>query len=795
MEQQFRDDYRDTPPATIGRFRFLFLAFLDVFRTAPVELARELRMDLSFACRVYRRRALTAILAVAALSLTIGASTAVFSVLNALLLRQLPFANPERLVQIQGGPVGPFQGRAIFRDWVRGATQFEEVAVFTPSEMNLALGNDALRVKVAETSANFFDVFGTRFSGGRGFKESEDVPATEHGVVISYALWQEAFAGSYQTLGSTVRLNGKPLQVIGIAAPLFDYPAKTQIWVSSVYDFEVIPKQGAFMVNTVARFSPVTSVDAIRHMMPKATVTPLRDQLAGKVQGKVWVLCGIVFLVLLAACANIAQLLLSRTSERLWEFATREALGASRGRLIQQLVTEALLLTIAGLTTGMLVAYWCSRIAASVAPPEILSQNYTLLDWRVLGFAMALATLTTLLFGLLPAWVAGRKPGPRARNILLGTQAAVTLTLLALSFVMSQTFLRLLDTDLGFRKDHVLSMTVSLQGSGARPWTYYNEALQRLNRLHGVEAAGGVRYLPLVSEMYMAGSLQFDGQQQKVGSVLFNSATTGYFSAIGSQILAGRDFQPHEGEPTVIVNDAFLRSASVPANSEVVGRKLIAPWSKKPYTIVGVVESARLAGPEHATHPQVFWPVEEEPGPLLTFVIRTTPNANAAAALAAARDTLRGIDPRVPVFDVQTIEDRLRAVLAQPRFFTTAILFFGALALLLSLIGIYGAVAQSVAQRRREMGIRIALGASTTGVRNLLIRDGLLPIAIGSAAGIAASIWTSQYLAHLVEGVNPIDFKTCVFSALGLSAAALISAWTASLGLWRIDPITALRSE
>jgi putative ABC transport system permease protein len=506
-------------------------------------------------------------------------------------------------------------------------------------------------------------------------------------------------------------------------------------------------------------------------------------------------------------------LLLSRTTERRQEFALRAALGASRARLVQQMIAEATALTMAGAALGLLIARWTSHIASAVAPAQLATQQYTILDWRVLGFAGGLALVLGIVFGAVPAWLIAR-PQPwvhivrrhfgthdlatrRVRAGLIALQAALTLTLVAGSLGMGRTFLRLLDVNLGFRTEKVVTLSVSLEGSkyqtsGAQ-WQYYTDVLDRLRAMPEIEAAAAVRYLPLAKNLYMANSFKLDSGQE-VRAVVVNSATPDYFRVMGTKFLAGRDFvagEPNKAGLGVIVDETFAQRSGLGAT--IVGRRLTTPWSHKPYGIVGVVATTRYGGPADPGGPKIYWPVEEEPPGALTFVAKTRGQAD--RYIVACRDAVRAVSPDIPVYDVKTLEMRLTDTLARPRFYTTAILFFGGLALLLAVIGIYGSASHSVAQRTHEMGVRMALGASRAGVRAMVMRENLTPIFFGMTAGIAGAIASGQYLEHLIVGAEPLGFATCMTATAFLLVTAAVATWSATAGILRIDPVEALRAE
>lgn len=829
MDRQFRDEQREARSWN-AHARLWVHALWDVALTAPRELTRELGQDLNFALRVYRRRPLSAFLAVGALALAIGVSTGVFSVVSALLLRSLPFQGAARLVELRLSPFSAGNGRAGFKAWSEHGSYLEAAATFSTSEMNLNSGRDALRVRVSETSANFFALLGARSDLGRTFAPGEDKTGQNHVAVISHRLWLQSFGGDPAVLGATIRINGAALTVIGVTEPRFDYPGNVDIWIPTVFDFETIPKRGAFLWQTIGRLRPgINMAQARQQFKAEASrVSPqsfhredqkspelvgFRDQITSQVRQSVLILFAVVLLVLLTACANVAQLLLSRTAERRQELALRAALGASRSRLVQQLTVEATALTLTGSIIGFIVAFFVARIASAVLPAQLATQNYTLVDWRVLCFAIALALIVGGMFGVMPAWLIGRvqpstqlarvHPGTsepvtrRLRSILVGVQVAFTLTLLVSSLTLGSAFLRLINTDLGFRPANVITLNVSLQGTRYQKesdeWQFYSSVLDRLQSIPGVESAGAVNYLPLTNNVLMAGAIKVDSGQQIQGVVL-NGAMPGYFRTMGTKLVAGREFVMNEGnaaEPPVIVNDAFARQAGLGA--EIVGRRIMAPWTSRPYLVMGVVATARMAGPEYDGTPQAYWPVQEEPPAALTFVVKV--HGNPSKFLTVCRDAVTGLDRNVPVYEAKTLDERLSETLGRPRFYTISVLFLGCLAMLLAIIGVFGTSSRAITQREHELGVRMALGASTRNVRKMIVRQSLIPISLGIIIGIGGAIGSGPILQHLFVGAKAPGMPACIIASILLLIAVLISAWCATTRILAIDPIDAIRAE
>ncbi len=543
---------------------------------------------------------------------------------------------------------------------------------------------------------------------------------------------------------------------------------------------------------------------------------PLREQLAGPVRRSSLVLFGAVSFVLLIACANVANLLLTRVTERRKELALRASLGASRGRLVQQLVTESVLLTGFSAAAGMLVAKWAVRLAAAAQPTQSTAQNYTILDWRVLAFAAGLAAITGLAFGVLPAWLIGRlQPAEdllrtcydgsnsrvrRLRSALVTLQIASTLVLLGGSIVLGRSFLKLLGTDLGYRTDHVITMNVSLAGTHLdKPELrnqYYHEALDRLRKVPGVEAAGAIDSLPLATNAFMGMDADLDSSYKPAFSCIMWVAP-GYFDAMRTSVAAGRDFtaRDRQGAARVaIVNEEFARKAG--GNQAALGQTVKSLFGKPGtgMTIVGVVHTVHYhADPDDKPLPILFLPLDQNPHPFMTLVARV--HGTTEAYLPVMRAAVESLDPQVPVFDIQTLDQRLEQALARPRFYTTAVVFFGAFGLLLAAIGVYGVASFSVIQRTHELGVRIAVGATAQRVRWMLLRQSLPPVVAGVAMGVLGTFALGQFLQHLLDSAQRVDGLTSAIAGGILATIAAVAVWSATQRIVRLDPMQVLRSE
>jgi putative ABC transport system permease protein len=810
-----------------ARAVFYVHALADLATSIPAQIAREFRDDALYAVRVYRKRPLVSALAMAALAVGIGATTGAFSVVNALLLRGLPFRAPEQLVlDMRVIPSLEGRGKASAEARWRDCGYLESGAIFRTSEMNFDSRAGSDWVTVAETTSGFFNVLGARLELGRAFASDDDVPGRTALAVIGYGIWRQRFGGDPRALGATIRLNGMPLTVIGIAPPGFDFPNQASVWTPTFFDDRRLPKEYRSLSYTLARLKPgITPAQAneryyadLRRAFPNSVgdsdrrrLTPLRDSLAGPVRTASLALLGMTALVLLIACANVAQLLLSRVAQRRQELTLRAALGASRARLAQQLITESLLITAGAAAAGLVVAHWAARLAASAAPPRISAQDYAVLDSHVLWFAITLAVATGILFGVVPACLAGRmQPAAdfmrardgasgrgvrRMRAMLIGLQTALALTLVAGSATLGHGFLKLEGTDLGVRTENAVTASVSLLGSryeaDHEKMRYYEEALARLRALPGVESVGAADDIPL--EIRSRPLPRFDLESGRGLMALYVLCTPEYFRSVGADMVAGRKFTDADREgaaPVVIVNEAFARQAG---GISLIGRKLN-PWfvPPRPVTVVGVVRNMRTS-PTAEIAPQVFAPAAQETPSAMIFVARV--QGEPERRLALIRDALRGVDPQVPAYRVETLEQMRGRHLAKPRFYAAAVLFFGCFALLLAVIGVYGVAAHAIAQRRHEIGVRIAVGAAPSEVRGLILRQSLVPVAFGMAAGIAAALGAGRFVKHLIASAEPVSALICAACGLLLAASAATAVWSATRRITRVDPVEALRTE
>lgn len=780
--------------------------------------------DARHALSLWAARPWQTVFAITAVAIGIGANTGVFSVVNGLLLRSLPFHEPHRLAQIHE-LIPPHDSAKQFHEWAQHSTYLADAALFEEFDVNLGGTHVASRVHVAQTSWNFFSVLGTQPVLGRGFAPEDDVDAQGWGspgrnavVVISHGLWQQLFGSDSRVLGATIRVDGNTLTVIGVAPPGFDFPHRAVLWKPAAFS----PGNNGW--GTVARLRAEVSwpqaraalaVEA-RRLSPKQegmddlrpSITSLQDALAGSAKKGALMFMGAVLLVLLIACTNVANILTARTADRISEFSIRSALGASGGRIARQLFTESMLFSFVATIAGLVVAYWTTSLAAKIEPPTLAAQSYSILDARVLAFTVVVSIVTALMFSVLPSLYLSRVQAlgirrssrPHSsrvlRDTLVGIQVTLTIILVAGSVSLGRALVGLMKIDRGYDVKQVVTVSVSLDGTAhqlsKRQLPYFEQALDRIRHLPGVRAASATEFLPLYASAFVGGPFGLDGRSAARSSTMI-PVMGEYFRTMGSSILCGQEFtdaEVHSGAKVAVVNDRFAGGFGAP--QDAVGHKLTI--GSDSWRIVGVAK-----GMEYETDPttahgnEVFIPSTNPGSFFSTFVVRV--DGRADDRLAEIRDVIQSIDPQVPVFGAQTMEQRLDGVFAGPRFYRTAASFFAGFALLLAVIGIYGIVSYAVVQRTQELGVRLALGTTPARLRSMLLRQGLLIIAVSAIPGIAGAQLSGHFLESLIDGAKPIGPETSTALILLLVLLASTSIWSASRRIARFDITTTLRSE
>jgi predicted permease len=774
---------------------------------------------------------------VGVLALGIGANTAIFSLVNTVLLRPLPFEEPERLVRIFTQTPGgrPFElSPGKFYDWQRDARSFEGMAIYPCCgfrEFALTGTGSARRVRATAVSAGFFEIVGAQPALGRVFRQEEDTPGGKYVAVLSDGFWRAEFGGNPDVIGRTVKLNDEAYNIVGVMPPSASVASWSatggDVWVPLALANKARASRGNHFLDGVARLKrgvelakAQAEMDAISARLARefpntdgrwrAVVIPMHEAIVGNSRTVLLVLLGAVGFVLLIACANVSNLLFTRALNRRKEFAIRLALGAGRARVLQQLSTEALLLAGAGGVFGLLLAYGTLASASTLLASRLPRAEEISIDGRVLLFALGLSILTGLLAGTLPAVRAGRsglndalKEGGRGdgaigvatRRLLIVCEVALSVVLLVGAGLMIQTLLTLRHGDTGFDPNNVLTMPMTLVNTRyAQPGqrsAFFSTALQRIRALPGVVAAGTIDHLPFAEGSAQTLELEGYAPQRDPVAVQVRQITPGYLRAMGIPVLRGRDIVESDAEVLLVsrdaaklywgADDAIGRRATLPAVSKTMLRRVVG--------IVGDVKQRNLVeGPT----PTVYF-YTREPYGRATFAIRTSVPPATLAQPAAAE--IRAIDPEQPVGDIRTMVQVLDGKLTSQRFGALLLGVFAGVALLLAAVGIYSVLSYIVRGRSREIGIRTALGAQPADVLRLVVVEGMSPVLVGIAAGTVAALASAKIMKTLVFGVNASDPLTLAAVAATLALVALIASLVPAYRALRLDPVRVLRAE
>ncbi len=755
--------------------------------------------DLRYALRVLAKSPAFTAVAVLTLALGIGATTGVFTVVHAVLLRPLSYRHPHRLVTILhgGSPVSP----ANFYDLQEQSTSFDQMAAAEAWGADLTGRDQPEHLPGLRVTPELFPLLGIDPILGRVFTSNE-----ERGVLLSYRLWQRRFGADPAILQQTLVLNGQPHQVLGVMPADFQFPpfwfTRAELWAP----LPLAPRRlqrGGQSLRLFARLKPGVTVAQAQAEMDgiwerlaaqyppnnrnlRANVTPLHENVVGNVRPTLVVLLGAVVLVLLAACANVANLLLARAAARRKEMALRVALGAGRRHLVRQLLTESLLLSLLGAALGLALASWATRALLAALPEGALPRAQTIsLDPAVLAFTLLLSVFTTLLFGLLPL-------SPRSPRLPLAvtSQLALACILLIAAGLLIRSFLHLQSRDPGFNPRHVLSMVVSSPGVSDRA-VFYQELLHRVRSLPGVESAGAINHLPLAGDMWSLSVLSEGYVSDAPPVAVYRVTLPGYFQTMGLPLVAGRDFTDHDAASSprvVIVNETFARRFW--PNQTALGKRIRrgdAGW----LTITGVARDARQSEWIAPTLPEFYVPYLQEPSSYLTLVVR----GPVSGLTAALQNEVWSLDRNLTIAQVSTMDQIITAQTWRARFSMNLMAAFAAVALALAAGGIYGVVSYAVVRRTREIGIRMALGARPADVRALLLRHTSRFLLAGIALGLAGAWGATRLLSTLLYGVRPTDPATFLTVPLLLTAVGLLAAWLPARRGARTDPWLALRQE
>jgi len=800
-----------------------------------------LRQDAAYALRRLRQTPGFTLVAVLTLALGIGATSAIFSIVNAVLLRPLPFPEPERLVEVsqvwKGQPA--VYSPQNFLDVEAQAKSFERLAAIDTTGVTLTGNGAAARLEAAEVSASFFDVLRARPILGRGFVAGENEPGTKV-VVLGHKPWLDRFGGEPGLVGKTVQVDREPRTVVGIAPPGFSYPEGAEIWLPMTYDERFrTNSRGAWYLTIVGRLAPGASVASAREEVgtiaarleqsyPDAnegvggTVRSLHEATVGDTRRALLVLLGAVGLVLLVACVNVANLLLARISGRESELALRAALGAGRGRIVRQLFTESLLLALAGGAAGVLLAGVLVDGLLALQPQGVPRLAEVRVDRGVLAFAAVLSLLTSVAFGALPAIRMSRKAEAQSlrqgsRGILSGGrpglrgglvvgQIALAMVLLAGSGLLIRSFSLLRQVDPGFDARSALTFRVSLPESAyaddARLLSFHEALEARLRALPGARAVGAVSGLPLTGSQFNI-SFTVDGRPEpppaQQPSLDVAIATRGYFRAMGIDIVRGRDFTEADdatAPQVVLLSETAVRRHF--ADEDPIGKRIRLGLGrgrgrKAGGEVVGVVRDVKRHGLAKASPPEIYVPYAQFPLQSMAVVLRSDvkPRSLATAAEAAVHE----LDAQLPVARLATLEEIVARSISEPRFYVLLLGAFAATALFLAALGLFGVMSYAVAQRTRELAVRLALGAQQRELRRMVLREALVLGSIGLALGLGGALLLSRTLESLLFSVSPSDPATLAAVALLLLATTLLAGYLPARRATRIDPVVALRAD
>lgn len=800
--------------------------------------------DLRYCGRVLRRQPGFTSIVLLIIGLGIGANTAIYSVVNSVLLRPLPYKQPDRLVMIsqtdknrEPNLVTP----ADYTDWQRQSQLIESIAAIRPWSANLTDIEDPQRVQGAVVTASFFDVLGVQPALGRVFTPEEDVPDAGPVVVLSHGLWQRLLGSDPNIIGRPLSLNGAPRIVLGIMSPDFRLPlftkfqANTEMWAPMAMSDNYKTRRGSHQLRVVGRLKPGITVAQAQSEMDGISeeietqfgqrdgwsvgVVSMHEQTVKAIRPALLVILGVVGLVLLIACANVANLLLVKASSRQREAAIRTALGASRGRLVKQFFVESLALAIIGGALGVLLAYWGVRVLASASPENIPHLKDVSIDGRVLVFTLVISVITGLIFGLAPAMEASNpnlnetlKEGSkgsgtsfgknRLRGMLVISELALALVLLIGAGLLVRSFMRLQSLELGFNPQNVLTLQMSLPWSkytdGQAQAAFFRNVLDRVRLLSGLQTAGVTTALPLTGSTSTS-VFTIEGRTERTQQEELHVVSPDYFRAMGIPLLSGRDFseQDVEKSPLVVVVSRTLARRYWPEEDAIGKRIKLSGDPEEPWrSIVGIVEDIRQTGLENGVTTECYLPYAQDTWNLISTMTLVARSSSDPAGMASRiRTEIRMVDPDMPVYNIKTGEQLIADASSQRRFNLLLVAVFASLALVLAAIGIYGVLAYSVSQRTHEIGIRMALGAKQSDIVKLVIRQAIALILVGLGIGIVAAFGFTRVMASLLYGVSATDPVTFVVVPLFLGVTAVAASYIPALRATRVNPLLALKYE
>jgi len=803
--------------------------------------------DIRYAVRKLSRTPGFTTIAAFTLALAIGATTAIFSVIDGVLLKPLPFRDPERVVRVTNLRDGNRMVSSVpdFLDIRAQSKSYASLAALDNQAMNLTGGSEPERISAARVGATFWSLLGVTPQVGRGFAPNEDSQSAARTVVLSDGLWKRRFGGDRRIVGKTIALDGNSFTVIGVAPAGFSFPDRPDVWIPLVFAQDDLNPdgRGAHWMGIMGRLAPnvtvtqatselVTITRRLEQQYPESNtnmsgaVIPMQEYLVGDVRPALYVMLGAVAFVLLIACANVANLLLVRAASRESEMAVRTALGAGAWRLVRQLVIESVLLAMIGGVFGTLLALWGVDLLLSMAPNGLPRINEVTVNGSVLVFTAGVTAVTGVLFGLFPALHAARanvggmlKEGMRgssggvasrrARNTLVMAEMALAVVLLVGAGLLIRSFSKLLAVDPGFRAERVVTFAIAAPdtkyGQYAQRRELVSNLVERMKRVPGAQGAAVVTGLPLSNIMMRTSAHIVGTPPERPGerkSTDVAMATPGYFTTMGIPLVAGRDFTDRDGSgaPVVsIVNQEFVKRYF--PNENPIGKRIELGWDQDTAStggnmtlggeIVGVVANVKRRGLSQEVFPETYASYMQPTFSNFSVVVRST--ADPSTVMAAIRAQMRELDRDLPLSDLRQLKELVAASVSRPRFYTTILGVFASIALILAAVGIYGVISYAVSLRTRELGIRIALGATGRQVSGLVLQQGVGLAIAGVAVGGAGAYWLTRLLSKLLFGVSATDPLTFVGVAALLTAIAAIASFVPARRAAKVDPLLAMR--
>jgi len=797
--------------------------------------------DLRYAFRQLVKAPSFTIVAILTLALGIGACSAIFSVVNTVLLRPLDYPEPNRIVVIRETQLPQFPEFSVsppnYLDWQKQTKSYEYLAAYSGAGVNLTGEGEPQRLVGVKTTAHYFDAYGVKPILGRMLLPEEDAPGKNQVVVLSYPFWQRVFGGKSDAVGRAIQLNGEPYTVVGVAPVGFGLTSKVDVWMPMAFkpDETAGDARGAHYINVVGRLRPgvtVAQAKAELDLLAAQLATqypdsnkgwgifmmPMQDYGVRDVKPVLYTLLGAVGCVLLIACANLANLLLARATARHREISIRAALGASRARLVRQLLTESVLLSLCGGVAGLILASWGLDALLALAPTSLPRISEIRLDSSVLIFSLALSIITGLVFGVAPAWLAARadvnealKQGTRGsteggargrmRSALVVIEVTFALMLLGGAGLLARSFIQLAHVDPGFIPENATLLRLSLpQKKYALPeqqTAFADSLLERVRALPGVHAAGVTHSMPLVSD-YVLG-FNIEGRPAIAPSDLpstnYYAVTPDYFKAMGIRLIRGRVFTPQDDAkaPRVaIINETMARQHF--ANEDPIGKRInITNGPDTWREIVGIVGDIKQYGVDKTSSAQSYEPFAQVPFASVNVVVRT--NGSPAALLGALRPSVYAVDKDQPVGAIRPLEEIMADSIARQRFAMTLLGVFSGVALVIAAVGIYGVMAYNVVQRTGEFGIRMALGAQQRDVLRLVLTQGGKLIGLGLLLGLLATLAASRAMGSMLFNVSAYDPITLASITVLLAVVALVACFSPANRATKVNPIEALRSE